>query len=323
MFHLFKRVYLDHDINVSLNVKRAVLSTMAGFDLDEKYKDTLASLLLFNTPTPSEMTSAEICDLMQRLWMLEEKIVVFCDADTYARIVAWWLKGIVRGDALNLYRLLLQSIDLRELAEWGMKRHPHLLTRTVDVEEIWNSTARCQNFTAFIQRHLDDISAEYHLLKHLLGEDDSDRRVLKNIGLIVRRALNDYGRERHEKEYMSAFAELTGEEMAKVLETNGDGVISDLMVREINFETSVDVAMRTLHIAPGGDEAGRQFKTLIEGIFEGKHDVDKIVDAFFYLCSRSNPALSIISSGDIANFNFPFINGVAAHRELLLKDVTL
>lgn len=323
MFHLFKRVYLDHDINVSINVKRVVLSEMAGFNLDEKYKDTLGNLLLFNTPSPTEMSSEDFCALLRRLWMLEEKVVIFCDAGTYARIVAWWLKSIVQGEALNVYRLLVQSIDLRELAEWGFKRHPRILNRDVDVDAVWTNTNGCDTLREFVKEHVASISAEYQLMRYLLGDESCEEHVRSAIELIIERTLVDYARERREKEYMATFARMGESDVLEMLAAGGEGMLADLVVREMSFEWDADSAIDVLHTPLGDDEDSEQFRVLVEGIYLKNRTLDEIVDAFVHLSATCNPELSVISSGDVGNFNFPFMVGLAQHRTALLKDVTL
>lgn len=324
MFHLFNRVYLDHDHNVDLSTKRVVLSDDYGDNLDEDTYQLMGEFLIFNSNNPSTLNSSDIYDIVSPLVKLEEKVIIYCDVRTYARIVALWLKSLVKGSTMRLYSLLMQSIDLREMADWGSRRHGILLTSNNRLHDIWEKADPCDKLIKFTTKDgLSIISAEFHILRFVLGDVDCGPLVQKSLDLMVRRAFHDYGRERLEAEQMTIFNNLTKSEMLHALATDGKDILTDRMVKDATFDLSVEVAKQTLHITPNSDEVGRHLDVVLGGLFNGEYPVMEVLESYTVLSAQSNPALAIISSGDIGQFNFPFINGLMAHKEILLKDVTL
>lgn len=324
MFHLFNRVYLDHDHNVDLSTRRVVLSDDYGDNLDEDTHRVMGEFLIFNSNNPSTLNSSDIYDIVSPLVKLEEKVIIYCDVRTYARIVALWLKSLVKGSTMRLYSLLMQSIDLREMADWGTRRHGILLTSNNRLHDIWEKADPCDKLIKFTTKDgLSIISAEFHILRFVLGDVDCGPLVQKSLDLMVRRAFHDFGRERLAAEQMTIFNNLTKSEMLHALATDGKDILTDRMVKDATFDLSVEVAKQILHITPNSDEVGNHLDVVLGGLFNGEYPVMEVLESYTVLSAQPNPALSVISSGDIGQFNFPFINGLMAHKEILLKDVTL
>lgn len=326
MFHLFKRVYLDHDVNVNLFTTRVVLSENVGMALSTEHDFVGGEHLIFNHQDPTTLTPHEICGLLQLLHKRDDKVIVYCDTRIYAKLTAVWLKSMFpKGNCTStMYSLLIQCLDVRELAEWGFKRKKVLLSPTIELRRVWAEAAVCEHMNEFITGPaVNDISVEFHILRYLMGYKEHAASARSGVELIIRRAVRDYALERRETQIMSVFSTNDLSVLNETLLDGGKSLLRSLEDLDEVGEILHDEAMELLRLDISGGRDGVLLGRLMDMVYLGAGDFDEMLDIFVHMCSQQEALLNIFSSGDIGQFSFPFINAVYKHRDYLLNSITV
>ena len=116
MFHLFNRVYLEHEESVDLRNNRVVLSATKGFEplLNEHMQHGKVIYCSANTKKIDQAEFARILTLIKDDHP-SEKIVIYCDAEAYPRLVSYWVTAAMhvvnRGESVDLHECLTLVIN--------------------------------------------------------------------------------------------------------------------------------------------------------------------------------------------------------------------
>ena len=198
MFHLFKKVYLNFDNRISIDIDRVVISKDYGISMLSTL-DKIAYGELFDKSTSiSELigqgkTYENYLSFFQRLNAITEntgkRVVVYADKNSFYELASVWLKTVCPNinaeaahEVVNLYYIKDKIYGLSPHVE--VRRNYQIDSSEYNIDkqkfaEIYDGVVLDRkNYTAFVESVTDSLSLEYLLASYLY--DGSFKNPLKN-----------------------------------------------------------------------------------------------------------------------------------------------
>lgn len=187
MFHLFKRVYLELDDAIDLNVNRIVISKTNGVGLLQDLQAVVYAQLIDTAPTVNDMigTGKKYENFLTFLNMLNRKcedlgssLVVYCDKDAYLQLACTWLKvvlpNVTMDDAYGIVASNLfqtRMLGTSELADFTRPYRSTMVDRFVSIQEFnqvyTGVTIDTSLYAGFVNLVRSGLSLEYILASYL------------------------------------------------------------------------------------------------------------------------------------------------------------
>lgn len=209
MMHLWGRVYIDYDFNISETQDRFVISTANGHpfarDISEVGYLTLHTHGLSLTDLiGQDKKYASMAALLADAHRVQEErnksVVIYCDKPAFIEIATLWLKTILPNATAETIKEILTLYTAKEKAISGF-----VYTGVSRIDRIWNVDADADavidssllkdigpEFDAFFEVIKTTISIEYLLPTFLSGDTRYDRPFLDSMyNLLSRKAVNE------------------------------------------------------------------------------------------------------------------------------------
>lgn len=199
MFHLFKRVYLELDDAIDLNVNRIVISKQNGVGLLQDLQAVVYAQLVDTAPTVNDMIGAgkKYENFLTFLNTLNKKcddlgttLVVYCDKEAFLQLTCTWLKvvlpNVTMDDAYgvvasNLFQT--RMLGTSELTDFTRPYRSTMVDRFVSIQEfnqVYTSiTIDASLYAGFVNLVRSGLSLEFILASYL--SKGTYKEELKNI----------------------------------------------------------------------------------------------------------------------------------------------
>ncbi len=199
MFHLFKRVYLDLDDAIDLNVNRYVISQENGVDILHDLAGVVHSDLIAFARNLDELIGPDkkyanfllfLNDVNRKADSYNSRIIIYCDRDTFLKLTSKWLKIILpNATPDDAYGLVSSSMFMTRM--FGISQdvsftRPYRQTQVehyVSPQEFhaqYNATVvEAGVYDGFVSLITPTISFEYLLASYFVNGTHKD--IIKNI----------------------------------------------------------------------------------------------------------------------------------------------
>lgn len=189
MLHLFKRVYLELDNSIDLNVNRYVISKENGGALLNDLQAVVYAQLLDNASTIDELIGPGkkfenfltfLNELNRQVDVLQSSVVIYCDKEAYLQIACTWLKivlpNITMDDAYGIVASNLfqtRMLGTSELADFTRPYRSTMVDRFVTIQEFnqYYSTISVNPalYAGFVNLVRSGLSLEFVLASYLVN----------------------------------------------------------------------------------------------------------------------------------------------------------
>lgn len=189
MFHLIDRVYVDTKINLDSEVERMTIGKEIGYEYVPLIdNETPAKQYLWATSL-DEIDPKEFDAALREAISFGDKVVIYCDSDTYTRLYALYVKALLPKvskedfDYIFLCKKAMYhanmssrgepSVDVLNAVQINGKVTADLYTREEKLQEV---------FDTLVTDFREDLSMEWQLVRMLVnGHIGKIPKVTKNI----------------------------------------------------------------------------------------------------------------------------------------------
>ena len=199
MFHLFKRVYLDLDDAIDLNVNRYVISQANGVDILHDLAGVVHSDLIAFARNLDELIGPDkkyanfllfLNDVNRKADSYNSRIVIYCDRDTFLKLSCKWLKIILPNatpdDAYGLVsssmfmtRMFGISQDVNFTRPYRQTQIEHYVSPQEFHAQYNTTVVETGVYDGFVSLITPTISFEYLLASYFVNGTHKD--IIKNI----------------------------------------------------------------------------------------------------------------------------------------------
>jgi len=106
MLHLFRKIYLEHDVNIDFNRDRVVVSEKCGVsNWSELEKISTGELISYGTDLNSLNNISSFLELLnkikQKTILTNNPVYIYADKKNYYKILSLWYKIILPNATVN------------------------------------------------------------------------------------------------------------------------------------------------------------------------------------------------------------------------------
>lgn len=187
MFHLFKRVYLELDDAVDLNVNRIIISKQNGVGLLHDLQAVVHAQLVDNALTMEELVGPgkkyenflTFLNALNRIGdELGTSLVIYCDKEAFLQIACTWLKlvlpNVTMDDAYGIVASNLfqtRMLGTSELSDFTRPYRSTMVDSFITIQEFnqvyTNTTVDASLYAGFVNLVRTGLSLEFILASYL------------------------------------------------------------------------------------------------------------------------------------------------------------
>lgn len=180
MFHLFDRVYLEHESKLDLRKDRIVMSATTGHPLGEELDPYFKSKLIHHEIKFENFFPGKFLELVAELKAADKKVIIYCDSLSLQKLMAAWLCSVIPKMDFKLFSMLMYAQDVRErsLASrnfQGIGPVSDLPVSDKLMRELFytyrDSKGAIKDLSAFIDQNWESVSMEYRIGHYLKTQD--------------------------------------------------------------------------------------------------------------------------------------------------------
>jgi hypothetical protein len=193
MLHLFRKIYLEHDVNIDFNRDRVVVSEKCGVsNWSELEKISTGELISYGTDLNSLNNISSFLELLnkikQKTILTNNPVYIYADKKNYYKILSLWYKIILPNatvnDVVNYVKIIFDYKNFWKISRWWNMIDKSITTDVVFDSELliseYNSlTINRGDYTNFINENVSTFNIELLLSSYLYN--GSRKEELKKI----------------------------------------------------------------------------------------------------------------------------------------------
>lgn len=201
MLHLFNKVYLEFDSNIELGLDRVVVSETNGFKVAEALdKFSAGELIAFGKTWEETLGDKDFITFLLELRYHQantnKKIVIYCDKESYKKVIAVWFRAIMPNLDLESFTSIVnytiyhqRIVNNTQMASVHSLYLNHLWEDFGDLSDVWEESAVLvtdQNIADIGNSNLS-FSYEYLLAEYFSGEFSRRQELLDTAFMFTER----------------------------------------------------------------------------------------------------------------------------------------
>jgi len=142
MLHLFKKIYLEHDVNIDFNYDRVVVSETNGVKLWSEIEKISGGKLLSYGKNLNELNNiSSFLDLLNMINIQTTKtnkpVYIYADKNNYYKILSLWYKIILPNATVNdVANYVKINFDYKNF--WKISKYYNMLNKNINTDIIYD-----------------------------------------------------------------------------------------------------------------------------------------------------------------------------------------
>jgi len=193
MLHLFRKIYLEHDVNIDFNRDRVVVSEKCGVpNWSELEKISTGELISYGADLNSLNNITSFLELLNKIKektiLTNNPVYIYADKKNYYKILSLWYKIILPNanvnDVVNYVKIIFDYKNFWKISRWWNMIEKSITTDVIFDSELliseYNSLNIDRNdYANFINENISTFNIELLLSSYLY--DGSRKEELKKI----------------------------------------------------------------------------------------------------------------------------------------------